>query len=100
MESAAQIYRAAIQQVQRVTSVYAQHLIDMNRHLEDMNNRGRRPNLMGNPESVKGPQLQSVLWQILNTFLGRPPDTPMEIEKCHRALRPRGRENDPPRDVI
>lgn len=40
------------------------------------------------------------MWAIFNTLLGRPPDTPVEMERCHRALRPRGRDTDPPRDVV
>lgn len=81
IESAALTHSAAIQQVQRVISVHAQHLIDMNRHLEDLDNRDWRRNLCirGIPESVEGPQLQSVVWAIFNTLLSRPLDSPVEI---------------------
>ena len=37
---------------------------------------------------------------IFNDILERPPDSPIEFERIHRALRLRGRENDPPRDII
>lgn len=92
----------AIQQVQRVTSVQAQYLIYMHRQVEDLDNRGRRRNfrVRGIPELVEGPQLQSVVWAIFNTLLGRPPDAPIEMEWCHRALKPRGRDTDPPRDTV
>lgn len=102
VEAAAMTHGAAIQQVQKVTSVHAQHLIEMHRHKEDLDNRGRRRNLRvrGIPESVEGPQLQSTIWAIFNTLLGRPPDAPVEIERCHRALRPSGRDTDPPRDAV
>lgn len=55
----------------------------------------------GIPETVEGPQLQSVVWAIFNTLLGRLPDAPVGMERCHRALRPRGRDTDPPpRDAV
>lgn len=91
-----------MRQVQRATSVHAQHLMDMHRHMEDLDNRVRRRNLRvrGIPESVEGPQLQSVVWTMFNTLLGRPPDAPVEMERCHRALRLRGRDTDRPRDAV
>lgn len=76
--------------------------MDMHRHMEDLDNRGRRRNLRvrGIPETVEGPQLQAAVWGIFNTLLGRPPDALVEMERCHRALRPRGRDTDPPRDAV
>lgn len=93
---------AAIHQVQQAVSIHNRHLIDMHRHMEDLDNRGRRRNLhiRGIPESVEAPQLQAVVWAIFNTLLGRPPDAPVEMERCHRALRPRGRDTDLPRDAV
>lgn len=44
VEAAAMTHGADIQQVQRVTSIHAKHLMDMHRHMEDLN-RGRRHNL-------------------------------------------------------
>lgn len=74
----------------------------MQRHMEDLENRGRRSNvrIRGIPESLKGPQLQSVVWAIFNTLLGRPLDTPVDMERCHKALRSRGRDTDPLRDTV
>ena len=37
---------------------------------------------------------------IFNDVLDRPLESPIEYERIHRALRPRGRDNDPPRDII
>lgn len=56
-------HRTAIQQILQVTSVYAQHLINMHRHMEDLDNRGQRSNLRfrGIPESVDGLQLQQIV---------------------------------------
>lgn len=92
----------SIHQVQQTVSAHSQHLMDMHRHMEDLNNRGRRRNLSirGILESVEGPQLQAVVWAIFNTLLGRPPDAPVEMERCHRAMRPRGRDTDPPRVAV
>lgn len=102
MESAVMTHGVAIQQVQTATSVHSQHLIDMHRHMEDLDNRGRRCNvrLRGIPESVEGPQLQPVVWAIFITLLGRPLDTPVDMERCHKVLRPRGRDTDPSRDAV
>lgn len=66
VEAAAMTHVATIEQVQQVTSVHAQHLIDMHHHIEDLDNRGRRCNLRfrGIPESVEGPQIQQVVWAV------------------------------------
>ena len=37
---------------------------------------------------------------IFNGILGRPPQTPIPMERIHRALRPKGKDTDPPRDVV
>lgn len=101
LESVTVSHGAAIQQVQQDTSPHAQYLIDVHQHMEDLDNRGRRRNLRvrGIPESVEGPQLQSAVWAVFNTSLGRPPDAPFEMERCHRALRPLGRDTNPPRNI-
>lgn len=39
VETASTMHGAAIQQVLKVTSVHAQHLMDMHRHMEDLDNR-------------------------------------------------------------
>lgn len=77
-------------------------LRDMNRHLEDLDNRGRRHNLRvrGLPESIEADRLQAEISSFFNSLLDKPPTTPIGMERIHRALRPRGREADPPRDVI
>lgn len=45
VEMATMTHGTAIHQVQKVVSVHAQHLIEMHRHMEDLDNRGRRRNL-------------------------------------------------------
>lgn len=93
VESVAMTHGAAIQQVQKVNDTQARHLIEIHRHMEDLENRGRRRNLQirGILENIESPQLQPAVWAICNTLLGRPPDAPIDMERCHRALRPRGR---------
>lgn len=92
----------AIRQLQRSTDSHTAHLIEINRYLEDLDNRGRRHNirLRGLPETVEPPALVPALTAIFNDLLERPADTPVEFERAHRALRPRGGESDPPRDVV
>lgn len=102
VESAAMTHGTAIHQVQQTVNAHSQHLLDMHRHMEDLDNRGRRCNLRikGILQSIEGPQLQAAVWAICNTLWGRPPDAPVEMERCHRMLRPRGRDTDPPRDAV
>lgn len=75
---------------------------DMQRHLEDLDNRGRHHNLRvrGLPEAIEGEQIAPTVTGIFNGLLNRPPHTPIDMDRIHRALRPKGRETDPPRDII
>lgn len=68
--------------------------------MEDMDNRGRRHNLRvcGLPESVETEPLTATIIGLFNNLLDRPVQT--VVERIHRALRPKGRETDPPRDVV
>lgn len=71
-------------------------------HIEDLDNRGRRHNLCihGLPESVEGELLTPTVISLFNSLLDRPPQSPIDMERIHRALRPRSREGEPPRDVV
>lgn len=75
---------------------------DMQRHMADLDNRGRRHNLRvrGLPETIEGDQLSPWVTGLFNGLLNRSHQTPIEIERIHRALRPKGRGMDPPRDVV
>ena len=77
-------------------------LRDVNRHLEDLDNRGRRRNLRvrGLPEVIEGAHVQKEITTLFNSIMGKPPQSNIDFERIHRALRPRGRDTDPPRDVI
>lgn len=37
---------------------------------------------------------------IFNNLLGRPPQSAIKMERIHRALKPKGKATNPPRDVI
>lgn len=75
---------------------------DMQRHLEDLDNRGRRHNLRirGLPESFEGDNMPAAVTSLFNNLLGRLPQTAVAMERIHRALRPKGRDTDPPRDIV
>lgn len=75
---------------------------DLYRRVEDLDNRGRRHNIRvrGLTESTPPGQLEATVVSIFNDLLERPPDSPLSLERCHRALRPQGPPSAPPRDVI
>lgn len=91
-----------LRHVNRKVDSHTLHLRDLHRQVEDLENRSRRHNLRlrGLPEIVEHDQLTSVVSEIFNNLLGRPPQTPVKMERIHRALRPKGKSTDPPRDVI
>uniref|UniRef100_A0A8C5QBU1 Uncharacterized protein n=1 Tax=Leptobrachium leishanense TaxID=445787 RepID=A0A8C5QBU1_9ANUR len=87
------------------TSLQSQHQIlqTMARHLEDLENRGRQNNIRvrGLPELEQSPSdLKRTLLRLFNGLIQRSPDTEIEFERLHRALRPKGPPDAPPRDVV
>lgn len=85
-----------------ITASHSQHMIEMNRQIEDLDNRGRRHNIRvrGVPESVTPEQIKPALSSIFNNLIERPEASPIEFNRAHRALRPRAPDNTPPRDII
>lgn len=77
-------------------------LREIQRHVEDLDNRGRRHNLRirGMPEAITAEHLSLAITSLFNDLLNRPPETQISMERINRALRPKGRETDPPRDII
>lgn len=76
-------------------------LRDMQRHVEDLDNRGRRNNIRvrGIPE-VDGPEdIQHILQDVFNNLLGEPVTKFIEMDRAHRALRPKNATTQP-RDII
>lgn len=92
---------ASLCHVQQVTESHAIHLRELQRHLGDLNNRGQCHNLRVRlPESIEPSHLPQTVVTFFNDLLERPQDAPIEMECIHRALRPRGKDLDPPRDVV
>lgn len=88
---------------QTLTSDAHMELIrDLQRRVEDLDNQGRRHNICvrGNLESVLPGQLKSAVLSIFNGLLEQQPDSPIVIERYHRALRLRGNQADPPRYAV
>lgn len=52
------------------------------------------------PESIEGDQISLVVISLFNGLLNRPLQSTIEMERIHRALRPKGRDTDPPRDIV
>lgn len=91
-----------LHRVTRKVDTQTLQLRDLQRHVEDLDNRGRRHNLWvrGFPEIVNTDQLNTTITGIFIDLLDRPLQTAIEMEHIHRALRSKGRATDPPRDVI
>lgn len=102
VEKTTQTHAAAIRQVQTTYDSQLPHLLDLHRHIEDLDNRGRRHNIRvrGVPENGDPGHLQQTICAIFNNLIDRPTDSPIEMERAHRALRPPPRDNEPPRDVV
>lgn len=92
----------ALLRLDNITATHSQHMIDMNRHIEDLDNRGRRHNIRvrGAPESVTPDKIRPPLSSIFKSLIERPEASPKEYDRAHRALRPRAPDNNPPRDII
>lgn len=101
-EAAGKQREKSICRLEKVTSSHSNHFIEMNRHLEDLDNRGRRSNIRvrGIPETVDNDQITPAFQRVFNSLLERPEDTAIEFVRAHRALRARGPDNMPPRDII
>lgn len=102
IEKSAAQQNAALRHVNRKADTNTMLLRELHRQTEDLENRSRRHNLRvrGLPESIDFDQLSPAILGIFNDLLGRPPLTSIGMERLHRALRPRGKPTDPPRDVI
>uniref|UniRef100_A0A8C5WCH2 Uncharacterized protein n=1 Tax=Leptobrachium leishanense TaxID=445787 RepID=A0A8C5WCH2_9ANUR len=77
----------------------AKQLATLHRHLDDVDNRGRRNNLRIKGYSGKE-DVKELLRGLFNDILGRSGEDILVLDRAHRALRPRGSQNDAPRDII
>lgn len=98
METAVGDHDIVLQRTTRKVDDHMLQLREINRHLKDLDNRGRRHNLRvrGLPKSVEGDLVVQSVTGIFNSVLDRPPQTPISMNRIHCALRPRGRETDSP----
>lgn len=92
----------AIRQLDKVAWAHNRHLLEMSRHMEDLDNRGRRQNIRvrGVPESIEPIQIDAALTAIFNALLERDKETPIDLVRAHRALRTRATADTNPRDII
>lgn len=102
VENVSDHHEVILQSVTEDIDSHTRQLRDMQRHVEDLDNRGRRHNLRirGLPETFEGDQISTAIVSIFNSLLDRPAHTPIVMDRIHRALRPKGRDTDPPRDII
>lgn len=96
IEESATIHDTAIQQLQASYHSQNTQIRDIQRHMEDLDNHGHRHNIrVGDiPETIENNQIAKATIAIFNDLLGRHPESPIEHERLHRALKPR--KTDPP----
>lgn len=89
LEDAYDITRQYTSQLQKHASAHTQALRETLRHLEDLDNRGRRNNIRvrGLPEAEGQEDLQLILEAIFNRLLGEPVSHKIKLDRAHRALR-------------
>lgn len=80
--------KMAVHRTQIQGLVHRLLLRDMQRHVEDLDNRGHRNNIhvRGLPEPDGPEDLQSTLQTPFNTLLGEPPTKHIKMDRAHRAL--------------
>uniref|UniRef100_A0A8C5R5T1 Uncharacterized protein n=1 Tax=Leptobrachium leishanense TaxID=445787 RepID=A0A8C5R5T1_9ANUR len=92
------------QHLETLLSTQATQIASLFRWVDDLDNRGRRNNIRvrGLPEPPLGEteNVTLTVQTLFNELLQRSPDTPLHLDRAHRALRARGAPNSAPRDVI
>lgn len=68
----------------------------------DLEDRNRRNNIRvrGVPDSVKPSELETTVREIFNYYLHQDSDTPIELDRVHRVLGPRGPNGSRSRDIL
>lgn len=76
-------HETALHSVNESIDSYTLQMQDMQYHLEDLDNRGRRYNLRirGLPESIEGEQISQSVVSLFNGLLHQPPQTPIAMER-------------------
>ncbi|XP_071987838.1 uncharacterized protein [Engystomops pustulosus] len=100
LETAQADSRRQISHTQHTLHSQSVALQDMARHLEDLDNRGRRNNIRvrGIPEVEGKEDISTTLQALFSTLLGEP-ETQVKLDRANRALRPKTLGGNP-RDVI
>lgn len=91
VEEEIQETKLAVHRTQLQGADHRSLLRDMQRHIEDLNNRGRRNNIRvrGVPE-LEGPEdIHSTLQSLFNNLIDEPPAKSIEMDRAHRVLRPK-----------
>lgn len=80
-EVAGQLREKAICRLEKVSTSHSLHFIEINRHMEDLDNRGRRCNIRvrGIPESVEPEQITLPLQGVFNSLLEWPENTAIDL---------------------
>lgn len=75
-------HETTLRHMHHAVDTHTLQLRDMNRRMEDLDNRGRRHNLRvrGLPETVEPDQLLQTVVSLFNNLLDRPHATPIELE--------------------
>uniref|UniRef100_A0A8C5PG62 Uncharacterized protein n=1 Tax=Leptobrachium leishanense TaxID=445787 RepID=A0A8C5PG62_9ANUR len=103
VEEGQQAQKSTLQAHSTQLSLHHHLLHALTRQVEDLENRGRRHNIRvrGLPESEKdSEELRCMLTRLFNMLLHNAHEAPIEMERWHRALRPKGPPGAPPRDII
>lgn len=89
---------SAIRQAHHVLDTHILHLWDLNRHMEDLDNRGRHHNLQlrGLPESIETDHIQAEVIGLFNTLFDRPSTSPFAIIVHHLCPLPTWQRIGPP----
>ncbi|VEL16763.1 unnamed protein product [Protopolystoma xenopodis] len=80
----------------------AQQIEELERQMEDFENRSRRVNLRvrGIPEIITQGELKQALWQIFNSILNRDTATEIKMDRFHRVAKTKNAPHGAPRDVL
>ncbi|CAH2295381.1 Hypothetical predicted protein [Pelobates cultripes] len=104
LEEGGETIALQIHNMQTLQQTQNEALIFLQKKIEDLDNRGRRNNLRirGIPEAPEGTNenITQTLTNLFNQLLGRPVDTPIKLDRVHRAIRPKVLANETPRDII
>lgn len=100
VENAMAVQYTAIKRVVYRVNSHTLQLHDLHRHVEELGKKTQPEDYRSSRTRFESDQIVPTVTDIFNRLLDRPPDTQIAMERIHRALRPRGRETDPQRDII